>query len=401
VSAPYLVLGSGAAGTSAAVELRAAGFDGRIVLVGEEAQPPYDRTQLSKDRLQGRDPVELHPAERFRDDEIELLLGRRATSIDTHRKAVTLSGGEALDYDRLLLATGGRARRIDLPGAELDGVHYLRTAEDASAILAAAERGTRAAVVGMGFVGSEVAASLRSRGLAVTGIDHIPLPLAPVLGEEIARCLLELHAERGVELRLGAGVVAFTGTSRVDAVLTTDGREVPADLVVVGAGMEPNVELAVEAGIDVAHGIVVDEHCRTSAPDVFAAGDVAVHPSARYGRLVRVEHWDHAIRHGRAAARAMAGTAAGAEEDYWFWSDVYDTNVQCSGLLGPHDELVVRGSVAERRFIAFGIVDGRVEFAVALNSGRDLRRAAPLVKSGARVDAAQLRDTSQDLRRLA
>lgn len=399
VSKTFLIIGAGAAGVTAAFTLRDSGFDGDLILVGEEDELPYERPPLSKDGGEP-DPTLLRPAAAYADAAIELRLGSRAEDLDATTQRARLAGGETIAYDRLLLATGGRARRLSVPGRELDGIHYLRTVRDKERIAAAEQSSEGAVVVGLGFIGSEVAATLRTSGLKVTALDPLERPLAGAVGVEVADTVLELHREQGVEVHTGQEVVAFNGKGRVEAVSTTAGT-IPADFVVIGAGMVPNVELAVAAGIQVDGGIVVDASCRTSAANVYAAGDAATHFNPRHGRHVRVEHWDHALKHAAVAARAMLGEPASYACDYWFWSDIYDANIQVGGLPGRADQHVVRGSLPERRFIVFGLSAGRLTSAVALNSGRDLRRALPLVHQAADVDAAALRDPGVDLRALS
>ncbi|MDX6438029.1 MAG: 3-phenylpropionate/trans-cinnamate dioxygenase ferredoxin reductase component [Gaiellaceae bacterium] len=394
----FVIVGAGAAGVTAAFTLRDAGFDGELVLLGDEDELPYERPPLSKEGLNDPELKLLRPSAAYEEAGIELRVGARAEELDTRKQLVKLAEGEAIHYDRLLLATGGRARRLSLPGSDLEGIRYLRTANDKERIAAEAQTRTAVVVVGLGFIGSELAATLRTSELEVTALDPLERPLAAAIGGEVADIVLELHREHGVRLRTGEGVVAFRGKNRVEAVVTDTGDTVEADFVVIGAGMLPNVELAVGAGLRVDGGIVVDERCRTSAPKVYAVGDVAAHFNPRHDRHVRVEHWDHALQHAVVAARAMLGKDVSYECGYWFWSDIYDANIQAAGLPGYADEQVLRGSLAERRFVVFGLTAGRVTSAVALNNGRDLRRSLPLIHRAAEVDASALRDPAFDLR---
>jgi 3-phenylpropionate/trans-cinnamate dioxygenase ferredoxin reductase subunit len=397
----FVIVGAGAAGVTAAFTLRDAGFEGELVLLGDEDELPYERPPLSKEGFGGRELKLLRPASAYEDAGIELRLGACAVELDTTTQRVRLADGESIAYDRLLLATGGRARRLSVPGSDLDGIHYLRTAKDKERIAAVAQAPKAAVVVGLGFIGSELAATLRTLELQVTALDPLERPLAAAVGTEVADIVLELHREHGVRVRTAEGLVAFHGENRVEAVSTDTGDRVEADFVVIGAGMIPNVELAVGAGLRVDGGIVVDERCRTSAPNVYAVGDVAAHFNPRHDRHVRVEHWDHALQHAVVAAQAMLGKDVSYECGYWFWSDIYDANIQAAGLPGYADEQVLRGSVAERQFIVFGLTSGRVTSAVALNSGRDLRRSLPLVHNAAEVDVSALQDPASDLRRLS
>lgn len=400
MSKTFAIIGAGAAGVAAAFTLRDSGFDGDLILVGEEDEFPYERPPLSKDGVANTELTLLRPAAAYADAAIDLRLGSRAEELDTTGQRVRLAGGETIAYDRLLLATGGRARRLSVPGSELDGIHYLRTAKDKERIAAAAQSSKRAVVVGLGFIGSEVAATLRTSELEVTALDPLDRPLAGAVGVEVADIVLELHREHGVDVHTGQGVVAFNGNGRVETV-STAASTIAADFAVIGAGMVPNVELAVAAGLQVDGGIVVDASCRTSAANVYAAGDAANHFNPRHDRHLRVEHWDHALKHAVVAAQAMLGEPVSYACDYWFWSDLYDANIQVGGLPGQADEHVVRGSLSERRFIVFGLSAGRLTSAVALNSGRDLRRSLPLVRQAADVDAATLRDPDVDLRALS
>jgi 3-phenylpropionate/trans-cinnamate dioxygenase ferredoxin reductase subunit len=402
VSKTFVIVGASLAGSSAAATLREEGFDGRIVLLSAEDEEPYDRPPLSKDYLAGKRPLErirLRPPEFWKENDIELRTAVLVTAIDPAAKTVE-AGGEALSYDGLLLATGGHNRRPPIPGIGLDGVLPLRTRAECDAIGAAAAGGGRAVVVGMGFIGSEVAASLRGLGLEVAAIEPFQAPLERVLGADVGGVIGELHRERGVECLFGEGVDAFEGSDRVERVRTSSGRVIECDFAVVGLGIQPAVELAEAAGLDVDNGITVDERCRTSVPGVFAAGDVASHFHPLYGRHIRVEHWQNAIEQGAAAARSMLGEDAAYAELHWFWSDQYDTNVQYAGHHTAWESLVVRGSLEERRFVAFYLQQGVPLAAVSVNSGRDLRRAFELLKAGKPVDPASLADPEVDLRQL-
>lgn len=398
-----MIVGASLAGVNAAAELREQGFDGRVVVVGDEPDEPYDRPPLSKGYLRGElaaDRLRLRPEGFWEEQEIELVLGHAAVRLDPGARRLELDDGRELRYDAVLLATGGRNRRLPVDGADLDGVLGLRSRADADRLREAFDGAGRAVVVGMGFIGSEVAASLRAAGLEVTVVEPFSAPLERVLGAEVGGAIASIHAEHGVELLLGEGVEAFEGSRRVERVRTSSGRAVDCDLAVVGVGIAPAVELAQAAGLEVDNGIVVDELCRASADGVFAAGDVARHYHPLVGASIRVEHWKNAVEQGAAAARSMLGAAEPYAEVHWFWSDQYDENLQYLGHHTRWDELVVRGSIEERRFVAFYLEGGAVRAAVALNSGRDLRRATGIVRSGATVDAALLRDPQVDLREL-
>lgn len=398
------IAGASLAGASAAIALRDEGFAGRIVLVGDEPELPYERPPLSKKYLSGEQAFEralVRPAAVYEEQAIELSVGTAVASIDAHERALVLADGRRIRADRLLVATGGRNRRPPIPGLDLPGVHDLRTRTDSDALRAELQPGRRAVVVGMGFIGSEVAATLRGAGVDVVAIEAFSVPLERVLGLEVGKALAALHADNGVELVLGEGVAALEGDGRVRVVRTSSGRTVECDLVVTGLGIQPNTELVHGTGVDVDDGIVVDEFCRTSVEGIFAAGDVARHHHPVFGTQVRVEHWLNAIEQGGAAARSMLGKGVPYAELHWFWSDQYDANLQYAGHHRDWDELVVRGSLEERRFVGFYVRDGVPHAAVALNMGRDLRRSFGLLRARRPVDAAFLRDPDVDLRTLA
>jgi len=301
------IVGASLAGATAAATLRDEGFDGEIHLIGAEAQLPYNRPPLSKGYLRGQERFEdqlVKPAGYYAEQRIELRLGVRATAIDAEKKLVALEGGEQIAYDRLLVATGGRNRPLALPGGNLENVFQLRTVEDCDRIRAVIRRGRRAVVMGFGFIGSEVSASLRQLGVEVAAVEGSRVPLARVLGEEVGQVLASIHREQGVELLAEDSVEAFEGSGRVERVRTRKGRVLECDMVVAGIGIVPNTELLAAAGAQVDNGVLVDARCRTSLPDVFAAGDVTNHWHPIFGRL-RVEHWNNGQRQGRAAAGSM------------------------------------------------------------------------------------------------
>jgi 3-phenylpropionate/trans-cinnamate dioxygenase ferredoxin reductase component len=399
----FVIVGASVAGGSAAVRLREEGFDGRLVLIGAENHYPYERPPLSKTFLRGETPFEeslLRPVDWYREQRVELRLGTSATALDPKERTVTLEGGEVLRYDRCLIATGARNRRPPVPGLDMAGVHQLRTVRDADAIREEIAPGRRAVVVGMGFIGSEVAASLRQKGVEVTTIDGGTVPLGRVLGEEIGGILGEVHREHGVTTHFEQVVAAFEGDTRVRRVVTKDGLSVDCDFAVVGMGVQPNTELAEAAGLNVDNGIVVDELCRAGEEGVFAAGDVANHFHPVFGVHIRTEHWNNAIHQGEAAAVNMLGRTDPYVELPWFWSDQYEHNLQYVGFHTDWDDLVIRGRTEDRRFVAFYVKDGRVQSVLALNQGdavddaRDLIMAAyPSVSREALADpAVELRD---------
>ncbi len=401
-----VIAGAGLAGGSAALALRDAGFDGEIVLLGSEAHPPYARPPMSKEFLRGERVFAqalLRPAEEYERKGIELRTLTVAVGFDPAVREVRLSGGEALRYDRLILATGSRNRSPGVPGEDLDGVLDLRTVEDAERIRRAAHPGLRAVIVGMGFIGSEVAASLRSLGVEVTAVMTGGGPLDRVLSPEVSAVLAAIHSEHGVRLVRGARLVAFEGSNgRVERAVTYSGERIGCDFAVVGVGVVANVELAVAAGLAVeGGGVAVDERCATGAPGVLAAGDVASFPYPAAGHRIRVEHWQHAIRHGQAAGLAAAGEGEPYAELPWFWSNQFEHNLQYLGWHRTWDGFEVRGSLEERSFVGFFLEGGAMRAAVAMNRGRELRGATELIRRGGAADPASLRDESVDLRSLA
>jgi 3-phenylpropionate/trans-cinnamate dioxygenase ferredoxin reductase subunit len=400
----FVILGASLAGGTAAATLREEGFDGRIVLVGEEPQPPYERPPLSKKYLQGQQSFErclVRPPGFYEANGIETRFGVRATRIDPAGRTVELADGERLAYDKVLVTTGARNRRLPIPGLDLPGVYGLRSVAEADRIAAEARPGRKAVVVGMVFIGAEVAASLRQLGLAVTAIEFFKVPLFRVLGEEVGRAVAGLHRDHGVDLVFEDSVVAFEGAGQVERVVTQAGRRIDCDFAVVGLGVEPAAEVVAGTGVKLDNGIVVDAYCRTSVDGIYAAGDVANHYHPVFERQMRVEHWQNALQQGAAAARSMLGKGEPYAEVHWFWSDQYDANLQYAGFHTEWDELVLRGSLEGRRFVAFYLKEGRVLAAAAMNQGRDLRRTLPVIAARVQVDAGRLRDENVDLRTLA
>ena len=403
MSETFVIVGASLAGGGAAATLRQEGFDGRVILIGVEPQPPYERPPLSKEYLRGEFSFEsalLHPSRFYDENSIETRFGVRATRIDAAEKMVDLDSGERVAYDKLLIATGGRNRRFLFPGLDLEGIYDLRTVADSDRIRAEIAPGRKAVVVGMGFIGSEVAASLRQSGVDVVVVDRNKVPLRRVLGQEVGRVIEGIHRDHGVSMIFEDKVAAFEGTGRVERVTTAGGRRIKCDFVVVGLGTEPVTDLLVGTGVEIDNGVVVDEYLRTGVEGIYAAGDVANHYHQVFDRRIRVEHWQSALKQGPAAARNMLERGGPYDEIPWFWSDQYEHNLQYAGFHTEWDELVVRGSMDERNFVAFYRKDERVLAAVAINRGTDLRRSIPLIKAQQPVDAAKLCDLAVDLRTL-
>ena len=366
----HIIVGASLAGAKAAETLREEGFDGKIVLVGTEDARPYERPPLSKDYLRGkvgREKVYVHDESFYSEHDIELRLGTTAVDLNASSKELTLGNGDRLSYDRLLLATGSEPRRLAIPGAELDGVLYLRSVHDSDALRERLDRGGAVVVVGAGWIGAEVAASARQRGLEVTIIEPASVPLERVMGAEVGAIYRDIHTDHGVEMLMGTGVEAFEGETEVERVRTSDGRLIECDFVVVGVGVAPRIQLAERAGLEVDNGILVDEHLETSMPGVFAAGDVANARHPFYGERIRVEHWANALHQGPAAARGMLGHADPFDRLPYFFSDQYEVGMEYLGFAREWDRVVFRGDPSSREFIAFWISDERVVAGMNVN----------------------------------
>ena len=400
----FVIIGASLAGGVAAATLRQDGFDGDVILIGAEPQPPYERPPLSKQYLRSETPFEkalVRPAGFYEQNRIETRLGTRATSVDPIRRVVELDIGGHVRYDKLLIATGVRNRRPSIPGLQLQGVFDLRSVGDANALRIQVVSGRKAVVIGMGFIGCEVTASLRKKGIDVVSIDPSPAPLFRVLGEQVGKVIAAIHHDHGVETIFEDVVTRFDGHGRVERVITKGGRRIDCDFAVVGVGVEPAVDFLAGSGIEMENGILTDEYCRTNIDGIYAAGDVANHYHPLLQRRLRVEHWQNAMQQGAAAARSMLGRGQPYEPVDWFWSDQYDANLQYAGFHRQAEHIVVRGSLEKRSGLAFYLNQGRIDAVVALNRGKDLRRAMPLIKSRNTVDPRQLADEDIDLRSLA
>ncbi|HYG72034.1 MAG TPA: FAD-dependent oxidoreductase [Actinomycetota bacterium] len=397
-----VVIGGGQAGATAIGKLRDEGYDGDLVLVGDEPAIPYERPPLSKDFLRGErdDHAQVRPEAWYAENAVDLRLGVRAERIDTAGRVVETADGSRIAFDHAVLATGSRNRHIPIPGIDLTGVFGLRSAADAERLRDAATGASKAVLVGMGFIGAEVAASLRVRGLEVSVIENAQTPLERVLGPELGGTIRGLHADHGVDMHFREGVERFEGDGRFEAVVTTTGRRIEGDLAVVGIGVQPNTELAEASGLAVDNGVVVDAALRTSADGVWAIGDVARHAHPVFGS-VRVEHYDNAVKMGEHLGRTILGEPEVFDDPHWFWSDQYDANIQMAGFAMSWDEVVIRGSVQDRSFAAFLLKDGQLLSTFTMNWNRDVRRSMPLIRAQARPDPAQLADPDVDLRSLA
>jgi 3-phenylpropionate/trans-cinnamate dioxygenase ferredoxin reductase subunit len=395
------IIGAGQAGGQTAYSLRLAGFVGTITLIGDEPAPPYQRPPLSKAYLKGELEAErlfLKPLEYCAEHGVELITGNAATAIDLAARRLKLAKGPAVGWDRLVIATGARPRKLDLPGADLDGVTELRTLADVDRLKAMAVKGARMIVVGAGYIGLEAAAVGAQLGLKVTILEALPQVLSRVAGAEIGAFYTRAHREAGTDVRLNARLEAFEGTGRVSGVRLAGGPNgsevIPCDLALVGIGILPNIELAQAAGIKCGNGVIVDAQGRTSHPDVFAAGDCAWRPLVHYGREGRLESVHNAIEGGKIAAAAMLGLAPPQLEAPWFWSDQFDLKLQTAGLWTGADQQVLRGDPQTRAFAVFYLKDGRVISVDAVNSPPEYLVGKKLVAASAKVAPGELADKS-------
>lgn len=401
----YVIVGAGLAGAKAAEALRAEGFDGGVVLIGDENDRPYDRPPLSKGYLLGkseRDEIYLHSPEWYAENDVDLRVGMRVVEIDRTAHVVRTESGEKLGYDKLLLTTGSSPRYLQVPGAELDGVHYLRRIADSEALRAAFDSAQRVAIIGAGWIGLETAAAARAAGCHVTLIERAELPLLGVLGPEVAATYADLHRAHGVELRLEVDVAEIVGAEKASGVRLADGSVVQADAVVVGVGITPNTELAEAAGLQIDNGVVVDENLATVDPDVFAAGDVANSYYSLLDAHLRLEHWSAALNQGPVAAVNMIGNRTSYDRVPYFFSDQYDSGMEYTGYVarGGYDSVVFRGDATSGEFIAFWMRDGRVLAGMNVNVWDVADAIEALVRSGAQIDPAKLADIAVPLQEL-
>ncbi|MDA0703762.1 MAG: FAD-dependent oxidoreductase [Proteobacteria bacterium] len=398
-----VIAGAAQAGGRAVQAMRSAGYEGRILLIGEETWLPYERPPLSKALITeggGHEAVHLHAPDYYETHRVETLLGAPVESIDPAARTVRVDGAD-IAYDRLLLATGARVRRLPAPGADLPGMRYLRTLDDSFAIRDALVPGARVAVVGGGFIGLEIAASARKRGCEVTVIEATDRLMGRAVAPEIGAWFAAMHRSKGVDIRLGAGVERFGGTDKLEHVTLVGGEEFPCDLAIVGIGIIPNSEIALEAGLTVENGIVVDSHGRTSDPHIWAAGDVANQPSVLLGRNLRLESYENAQNQGTAVGRNMVSDETKPHEDrLWVWSDQFDVNLQMIGVADGYDAIVHRGEPTEEGFAVFYLAGGKVVAANTINLGREMRSIERVVAARAELSPDQLADPSVNLRKL-
>ncbi len=371
----YVIVGASLAGAKAVQTLREEGYSGDIVLIGAESELPYERPPLSKGYLMGteeKSKIYVHEENWYTRNNIKLRLSQRAVSIDRHAHTVHLSTGEDIEYSALLLATGSSPRRLDVPGTDLDGVRYLRSVADSDLLHEDLRNGGNVVVVGAGWIGLEVAATARELGCNVTIVEPQPVPLHAALGERLGTFFADLHRSHDVSLRLDTTVSAILGDDKVTAVRTSNG-DIPADLVVIGVGARPNIELAEAAGLEVDNGVLVDQSLRTSDPDIYAAGDIAHALNPFYGTRIRVEHWANALYQGPIAARGMLGHTVEYDQLPYFFTDQYDVGMEFTGWFPPGEnkDIVIRGKLADRSFHAFWLSGNRVVAGMHVNRWDD------------------------------
>ncbi|MBT8442328.1 MAG: FAD-dependent oxidoreductase [Gammaproteobacteria bacterium] len=400
-----IIAGAGHAAGQVAVSLRQGGFDGEIIMIGEEEYLPYQRPPLSKAYLAGELELErlfIRSQKYYDDHDVDIRLSTRVESIDTGNRTVTLSSGDKLDYGRLVIATGSQVRTIDIPGADLDGVHYLRTIDDVRRMQSDFRSGNNLVVIGAGYIGLEVAAVAVKRGLNVTVREMADRVMNRVVCPEVSAFFAKVHAEEGVHIHCNSDPDnTLLGDGHVATLRTADGQEFPADMVCIGVGILPTTDIAEAAGIDCANGILVDEYCRTNDPHVLAIGDCTNHPNSLLGRRLRLESVHNAQEQAKTAAATICGQLKPYAQIPWFWSDQYDIKLQIVGLSGEHDQVVLRGDPDARSFAAFYMDGDRLIAVDAINKAREFMLSKKLIAAGARIDPEILADESIEFKELA
>jgi len=399
-----VIAGAGHAAGQVVASLKQKKFDGTIVLIGEERWLPYQRPPLSKKYLAGEMPAErlyVKPSSFYDDPAIEVHRNTEIVAIHRHDRNIETAAGDRIDYDKLVLATGSRARLLDVAGSDLNGVHYLRSIDDVDRIRRDIDAAQKVVIVGAGYIGLEVAAVARQLGRDVTVLEMADRVMNRVVSPVVSEFYQAQHASHGVELLLSTGLEAFAGDDRVNAVVTSDGRTLPADTVVVGIGIVPNTELAVSAGLDVDDGIAVDDHCQTSDIDVYAVGDCTSHPNSIYGRRLRLESVHNALEQAKTAAANICGEDVAYAQVPWFWSDQYDLKLQIAGISEGYDEVVVRGDPKGAAFSCLYLRDGRLIACDSINAPRDFLQSKSLIADRNRINSARLGDSQMQLKELA
>jgi 3-phenylpropionate/trans-cinnamate dioxygenase ferredoxin reductase subunit len=404
VTETVVIAGAGHAAGQVVASLRQKKFAGRIVLIGEEPWLPYQRPPLSKKFLAGELSAErlyFKPESFYDDPDIEVRLGTRITEIDRDNYSVTSVDGEVFTYNKLVLALGGRPRTLPLPGAELAGIHYLRGIDDVLKIQSEIQKGRRLVIVGAGYIGLEVAAVAAQLGLEVTVVEMEDRVMSRVVSPQLSEFYQQEHAARGVTLKLSTGTSGFSGAGKLQYVLLDNGEKLPADLVIIGVGIVPNIELADAAGLVTENGIVVDDHCRTSDPNIFAVGDCTFHPNDVLGKSLRLESVHNALEQAKTAASNICGENSSYAQVPWFWSDQYDLKLQIVGLSQGYDEVVMRGDPVTRSFACLYLRDGQLIAVDAVNSPRDFMQSKALIANRARIDPQKLANTEVALKDLS
>ena len=403
MSRRVVIAGAGHASGQVVASLQQAGLEGRIVLVGEEPYLPYQRPPLSKKFLAGQMSAErlyVKPPSFYEHAGVEFRPGTRIAEIDRDGGCLRTDQGDEIGYDDLVLAFGSRVRRLPVDGVNLERIHYLRTIADVSAIRADLEKGGRLVVIGAGYIGLEVAAVARQAGLDVTVVEMADRVMSRVVSAEVSDYYQIEHANQGVKLKLSTEVSGFGGRKRVKSVITSEGEEIPADVVVIGIGIVPNTEIASAAGLEVHDGIVVDDHCRTSDRSVYAVGDCTLHPNGIYDRMLRLESVHNALEQAKTAALNICGRDTAYCQVPWFWSDQYDLKLQIAGLSAGYDDVVIRGNPAERSFSCLYLREGRLIATDAINAPRDFVQSKQLIAERRPLDAAGLADADTALKEL-
>lgn len=401
VKATFVIVGAGVAAATAAATLRSSGFDGRLVMVGQEADPPYNRPALSKERVRdeiGDEQTLFHPPDYYRSKEIELLLDQRVQHLDVAEHSIRLANAGTLSYDGVLITTGAHLRRLNAPGEQLEGVYYLRSLGDARVLSEALQRRPRVVVAGAGFIGCEVAASATTVGCDVTLVGNTP-PLARALGPEIGALYLQYHRAQGVDVRTGTFVASFEGSGRLERAVLQDGSRVDCDVAVIGIGVDPSLEIVRNTPVEIGDGVLVDEFCRTSVPRVFAAGDVASSWNPRYAKRIRVEHFDNAQHQAIVAAKAMLGPTDPYDPIPSFWSDQFAYSLRYRGDARQWDSIAFRGDAQAGSFSAFYVKSGAVAAVCSVNRYAENYASQRLI--GERVDTRLLEDDKINVKEIA
>lgn len=391
-----VIVGAGHAAGQAAVTLRQKQFAGDIVIVGDEPYFPYQRPPLSKKFLAGELPAErlyVKPENFYTDSNVQMLLGKRAESIDRDKRHLVLADGGTIAYGKLIIATGARVRRLALPGTDLAGVHYLRGISDVLHMREDMSPGKRLVVIGAGYIGLEVAAVASQLGLDVTVVEMQDRVMSRVVSPQLSKFYENEHRAHGVQFHLTTGITRLDGNERVNAIVTTNGSRIPADLVLIGIGIEPVTELAGNAGLEVSDGIVVDDRCQTSDPDIYAIGDCTFHPNSLLGRSIRLESVHNALEQAKTAAQNLCGLESRYSQVPWFWSDQYDLKLQIAGLSQGYDQTIIRGDPASRSFSCLYLKDSALIAVDAVNCPRDFMQAKALIGDHAVIEAAKLADS--------